>query len=184
MQKNNKNKNETIFTSQIIDGTIITGGHFMLTNEGTANLNLGTINSFDQAVCNFKAGKDKKIKVSLGILINNMGSVCDTKKKVCVLNPEDLKGKFTLPEEYLEILKKYGVKENEVTIYWEKSLRNKGKKELHKKIEDKEQGKEQILKDISEAVEEVKLIKKGQLKGISAKDLCSAKKNRKCYSSS
>ncbi|OFX32222.1 MAG: hypothetical protein A2X08_08335 [Bacteroidetes bacterium GWA2_32_17] len=40
-----------------------------------------------------------------------------------------------------------------------------------KKIEDKEQGKEQILKDISEAVEEVKLIKKGQLKGISAKDL-------------
>src|SRR3989339_1180926 len=138
MQKNNKNKNETIFTSQIIDGTIITGGHFMLTNEGTANLNLGTINSFDQAVCNFKAGKDKKIKVSLGILINNMGSVCDTKKKVCVLNPEDLKGKFTLPEEYLEILKKYGVKENEVTIYWEKSLRNKGKKELHKKIEDKE----------------------------------------------
>ena len=40
-----------------------------------------------------------------------------------------------------------------------------------KKIEDKEQVKEQILKDISEAVEEVKLIKKGKLKGISAKDL-------------
>ena len=128
--------NEKLFEKQLCDGMIITGGHFMILENGKLNLNEGTINSFEAAVKAYKKAKDKKLKVGLGILINNMGGVCDIKKKICVLNPEELKEQFELPEEYTVLLKKYDVKREEIKIYWEKSLRNLGKKELLKKIEE------------------------------------------------
>lgn len=127
--------NEKLFEKNLCDGMIITGGHFMILGDGKPNLNEGTINSFEAAIKAYKKAKDKSLKVGFGILINNMGSVCDAKKKVCAVNPEELKEHFELPEEYNIILKKYGVERNEVKVYWEKSLRNRGKKELLKQIE-------------------------------------------------
>lgn len=128
--------NEKLFEKYLCNGLIITGGHFMILENGRPNLNEGTINSFEAAIKAYKLAKDKSLKVGLGILINNMGGVCDAKKKVCLVNPEELKEHFELPEEYNTILKKQGINRNEVKIYWEKSLRNLGKKELLKKIEE------------------------------------------------
>ena len=129
-----KEINNNIFDHKIIDGTIITGGHFMLGGDYLKNLNYGTINCFDQAAKTYKTAKEKNVKVALGILINDMGAVCDSKKKTCFLNSQLQKNNFLLPLPYMEILKKYSINENEVIIYWEKNLRNIGKKELHKKI--------------------------------------------------
>jgi len=129
---------EKLFEKRLCNNMIITGGHFMILEDGKPNLNEGTINSFEAAVKAYKKAKDRNLKVGLGTLINNMGGVCDTKKKVCVVNPEELKKHFELPDEYNKVLGKYSIKREEVKIYWEKSLRNRGKKELHKKIDAKE----------------------------------------------
>ncbi|HCU31988.1 TPA: hypothetical protein DIC21_04615 [Candidatus Uhrbacteria bacterium] len=87
------------------DGLIITGGHFLLLPDGQANLNDGTINSFKEAAENFISAKNQGFKVVLGILINNMGGVCDTKKQICAIDPEKIREFFKLPPAYLEILK-------------------------------------------------------------------------------
>lgn len=130
---------EKLFEKKLCNNMIITGGHFMILEDGKPNLNEGTINSFEATVKAYAKARDKKLRVGLGILINNMGGVCDAKKKVCVVNPEELKEHFDLPEEYNKVLEKYGVKREDVKVYWEKSLRNRGKKELHKKIDAKEE---------------------------------------------
>ena len=119
------------------DGLIITGGHFLLLPDGQANLNDGTINSFKEAAENFISAKNQGFKVVLGILINNMGGVCDTKKQICAFDPEKIKEFFKLPPAYLEILKNLKIDDKEIVIYWEKSLRNVGKKQLLKQLKAK-----------------------------------------------
>lgn len=116
---------------------IITGGHFLLLPDGQANLNEGTINSFKEAAEVFTAAKKQGFQVALGILVNNMGGVCDTKKQVCVIDPEKIKEFFKLPPAYTEILKNLKIEEKEVVIYWEKGLRNVGKKQLLKQLKAK-----------------------------------------------
>ena len=127
------------------DDLIITGGHFMILPNGQANLNSGTINSFKEACEYYLEAKDRGVKVSLGILVNNMGGVCDIKKQTCIADPEKIKKDFKLPNEYLKILEKIQMNPNALKIYWEKSLRNLGKKQLLKQI--KQKNKNILLKD-------------------------------------
>lgn len=126
--------NKNIFQDKITDDTIITGGHFMLIGANLPCLNTGTIQSFEDAVSTYKSGVENGVRIGFGILINDMGAVCDSKKKTCSLNNNLQKAFFSLPNEYLQILNKYEINKNDIRIYWEKNLRNQGKKELHKKI--------------------------------------------------
>ncbi len=116
--------------------TIVTGGHFRIffnENRLIENLNAGTIVSFRLAVELFLITREKDLDVSLGLLVNDMGSSCD--EDGCILgglkfSRED----YELPAEYLEILKSSGLEPEVVNIFWEKHVRNRGKKELLKLI--------------------------------------------------
>ncbi len=126
----------SLFSSKIKDHTIITGGHFMILEDGSPNLNTGTIESFENAVEAYVQARGNDKQVGLGILVNNMGGVCDAKKQVCTIDPEKAKEIFSLPDEYKEILTNHNIDEQDVVVFWEKSLRNKGKKEMLKKIKE------------------------------------------------
>lgn len=137
--------NEKLLEKQLRNNMAISGGHFMIQEDGTANLNQGTIDSFKESVKMYATAKNKQWNVQLILLINNMGAVCDTKKNVCMIDPEELKSNFSLPKEYNQILKEFNISQGEVKIYWEKNLRNRGKKELLKKV--KEEDKNIELKE-------------------------------------
>jgi hypothetical protein len=116
------------FSQDIKDGCLITGGHFMLTSAGP-HLNEGTIDSFSKAVFHYAHNRHKK--AALGLLINDIGAVCSPTS--CTIAPEDVsKTEFRLPSEYVGILQEAGVAEKELIIFWEKHMRNRGKKALHK----------------------------------------------------
>jgi len=111
--------------SLVAEGTLITGGHFML-KDTKPTLNPGTVQSFKSAVNLYKRSKEKGIKAGLGILINDIGMTCDT--NVCyIVNVFD-KDTFELPEEYQAILREAGILASEVDFYWEKHLRNRAAK--------------------------------------------------------
>jgi hypothetical protein len=55
---------------------MIVGGHYMINQSGEANLNSGTISSFQIAVNLFKYAVHNKISgIKLGLLINDIGTV-------------------------------------------------------------------------------------------------------------
>lgn len=118
---------------------IITGGHFRIFFEDknfTINLNDGTLKSFLLSVKLYKIAITKNLKPDLGILINDMNSSCD--EEGCILPGSKFsRDGFILPVQYLKILKEEAIPVDLVIIYWEKHMRNRGKKELLKKIKKK-----------------------------------------------
>ena len=118
------------------DNVIVTGGHFRIFfgKKGfSENLNKGTVESFLLAVMLFTFAKKINLDVSLGLLINDMGSSCDEdvcRLKTLKFSRED----YRLPDEYLNILESSGLNSRTVEIFWEKHVRNRGKKELLKSI--------------------------------------------------
>jgi len=116
------------------DNIIITGGHFRIFFEKdikTVSLNIGTVLSFEYAVKLYLHAVSKNIKADLGVLINDMGSSCD--ENGCHLKTSGfIRMDYPLPEEYIEVLSQNGIKDYPVKIYWEKHIRNRGKKELLK----------------------------------------------------
>ncbi len=122
------------------DGCMITGGHYRILydtdNFNKPCLNPGTIKSFSFAVTLYKIAETKGLKVGIGLLINDIGS------SFCYGGGSSIKNKFSrknydLPEEYLELLASEGIKKDSVWIYWEKQIRNKGKKIFLKMIKAK-----------------------------------------------
>ena len=91
-----------------------------------APLNDGTINSFRKAAELYKMGKEKNYKIGLGILVNNIGDACGSYCKAKPFSKTD----FSLPKEYTDILNGLGIGIKEVKIYWEKHIRNRGKKKF------------------------------------------------------
>ena len=59
---------------------VIVGGHFLIGPDLNTVLNEGTIKSFNMAAKLYRYAKEKGLNVSLGILINDIGAVCDVKK--------------------------------------------------------------------------------------------------------
>jgi len=115
---------------------IITGGHFRIffeDNNFTINLNTGTLKSFLLSVRLYKIARNKNLNPGLGILINDMDSSCDEENCLSAGSKFSRDG-FFLPTEYLNILKEETLPIDLVKIYWEKHMRNRGKKELLKKI--------------------------------------------------
>ena len=116
------------------DNSIITGGHFRIFFEKDSqviSLNIGTVMSFEYAVRLYLHAVSKEIKADLGILINDMGSSCD--ENGCHLKmPGFMREDYQLPKEYIKVLSQNGLKDYPVKIYWEKHIRNRGKKELLK----------------------------------------------------
>jgi len=109
---------------------IITGGHFLIHPDGSIEQNLGTLKSFEFAVELYKKGKDLGKTVFLGILVNNIGTLCEN--KVCsVMNKSS---EIIFPETYIDILEKYNIKLSELMVFKEKHMRNRGKKEFMKLI--------------------------------------------------
>ncbi|MCP4647742.1 MAG: hypothetical protein GY852_08450 [bacterium] len=119
---------------ELRDGMLITGGHFLIKEDGTPELNKGTIESFRKAAELYKEGKREGYRVGLGILINDIGAVCGNSGG-CKINEGFSRESFSFPEEYLKILMDLGIPKGEVDIYWEKHMRNRGKKLLVKVID-------------------------------------------------
>lgn len=117
--------------SDISDDTLITGGHFILDGNSPKLLNEGTLESFSLAVSIYKRLKDTK-KVQLGILLNDIGQTCGTES--CLIGTESKldRDSYSFPDEYLSVLNKEGIEPTEIHIFWEKHMRNRGKKLFHK----------------------------------------------------
>ncbi len=119
----------------VANNTLITGGHFLLTEDGSS-INLGTIRSFREAANLYAAHKHIASNLALGILINDIGAVCGSASanSSCSLAPTTSKANFSLPVEYQNILSEYGLHIEELAIFWEKHMRNRGKKLLLKEL--------------------------------------------------
>ncbi len=130
------------------DDCLITGGHFRIffdENNSRPSINTGTLKSFKYATSLFKTAKKEKIKASLGLLINDMGTPCsDNGCKIGDFSFD--KDKFSIPLEYRQILNNENISEETLIIYWEKHVRNRGKKEIVKRIRE---GDPLIKKDSS-----------------------------------
>jgi hypothetical protein len=116
----------TDYSQYISDNTIICGGHFLLSSQGPL-LNEGTIHSFKLAVDTFRAAKRRYRNVRAGLLINDIGTVCSASS--CSITKPMSKENFELPQAYKDILAG-----EELTIFWEKHMRNRGKKQLAKEL--------------------------------------------------
>ena len=117
------------FESVIRSDCIITGGHFMLRGDQKLGLNDGTKLSLQVATELFSKLVNKKKNIKLGMLINNIGSTCDL--NICYTSSSS---KFIFPEEYTKMLKENNLELNDLLIFWEKHLRNRGKKEFIKRV--------------------------------------------------
>ncbi|EKD57002.1 MAG: hypothetical protein ACD_58C00029G0002 [uncultured bacterium] len=114
------------------NNSMICGGHFMISQDGSPELNEGTIESFREAVKLFSITKNKYWNIGLGLLINDIGTVCSS-NNTCNIKNIFVKNKFTLPKVYLEILKDNQILPSKIIIFWEKHIRNRGKKEFYKR---------------------------------------------------
>lgn len=110
------------------ENTIVTGGHFMITNK--ENLNNGTIDSFNKAVQSFKLLDGNGIHVTLGLFINDIGITCSGTDS-CSLAKMKLINNPSLPIEYKNILSENGIEEDELVIISERFLRNRAKRIFH-----------------------------------------------------
>ena len=118
------------------DNCLITGGHYRIffnENGIKENINSGTIKSFRLAILLFKFARDKGLAADIGLLINDMGSSCD--ESACSLKKLGFtRLEYKLPSVYNKILSEEKIPEKSIKIYWEKHSRNRGKKELIKRI--------------------------------------------------
>jgi len=118
---------------------LITGGHYRIFYENKSfveNLNEGTINSFKLAASLYKIAQSMGLITDLGILINDMGASCDESE--CENKNFTFKREsFRLPGPYLEILEQENINVNIIKIFWEKHIRNRGKKEFLKRLKKK-----------------------------------------------
>jgi hypothetical protein len=106
------------------DNCLITGGHFRIfldENNPKSTINTGTLKSFKYAISLFKIAKKEKIKAN----------IVD-------------KDKFSIPLKYRQILNNENISEKTLIVYWEKHMRNRGKKEIVKRIRE---GDPLIIKD-------------------------------------
>lgn len=122
-----------VIDSCIEPNTLFCGGHFILDGSKPKVMNEGTITSFEAAVKAYSSAKAAQLEnVGLGVLLNDIGQTCSADAcSISSIKPLD-RGAFEFPKEYLAILEKYDVPRNEVVIYWEKHMRNRGKKLFHK----------------------------------------------------
>ena len=119
---------------------LVTGGHYRIFYKNKSfkeNLNEGTINSFKLAVSLYKIAKSRKLVVDLGIMINDMGSSCD-ESDCDIKNLVFERELYKLPNQYLEILEQESISREMIKIFWEKHVRNRGKKEFLKRFKRKD----------------------------------------------
>jgi hypothetical protein len=120
-------------SSDVGEGYVITGGHFLIEGGQPKELNEGTYISFKAALQLYKLAKSQNKKVGIGILLNDIGQVCGV--DACSINQMKSafsRNEFELPQRYKEILADEKVLEKEINIYWEKHMRNRGKKLFNK----------------------------------------------------
>jgi hypothetical protein len=129
--------------------TIITGGHFRIffnKDRYWFDLNDGTVNSFKYALNLFQIAKKKNIKADIGILINDMSSICDTSG--CIREDIDFsRDNFILPDKLRKMLDEDQITNSDLKLYWEKHIRNRGKKYLKRIIR---RGQQSIYKNRGE----------------------------------
>lgn len=110
------------------ENTIVTGGHFMVTNR--ENLNEGTINSFRKAVQTFELLTESGVSVTLGVFINDIGLTCSGTDS-CSLAKIKLINGPALPDVYKKIAAENEIDESEIVIISERFLRNRAKRIFH-----------------------------------------------------
>ncbi len=125
------NRIASMLSSDVENGTIITGVHFVLNGNSPKLLNAGTVESFAIALQLYSNCR-KANSVSIGVLLNDIGQVCGEHCSI-IAKPEFSKTSFEFPKEYSELLKIFKLSPSDVSIFCEKHMRNRGKK-LFRKI--------------------------------------------------
>jgi hypothetical protein len=119
-------KIENSLKKYISPNMMIVGGHYMINQSGEANLNSGTISAFQIAVNLFKYAVHNKINgIKLGLLINDIGTVGCREAHSQKLKGLD-KTTYQIPKIYRNILGQEKITINQLHIFWEKHLRNRG----------------------------------------------------------
>ncbi|PIS04715.1 MAG: hypothetical protein COT81_05005 [Candidatus Buchananbacteria bacterium CG10_big_fil_rev_8_21_14_0_10_42_9] len=121
---------------KISEPCLFTGGHIVMTGNNQLSPNEGTIKSFHYAAEFYKNYEANHSNVGIGTLINDIGQTCDINQ--CSTTKQVFeRTKFTLPKAYHTILQEFLSFPEYLDIYWEKHMRNRGKKELLKRIKSK-----------------------------------------------
>ncbi len=111
---------------------MITGGHYKISFEDNnlkkPCLNPGTLKSFILAVELYKIAATKGINADLGLLINDIGASAYCEDDHSIGKTKLYRDNYNLPEEYSELLESNGINKESIRIFWEKKIRNKGKK--------------------------------------------------------
>lgn len=120
-------------STEIVDKTIIDGGHYLLEEiDGKVKhlLNPESTLTFKAAVALFKKSKEDNKKVALAFLVGDLSFPPEKRKK---MNEE-----FRLPPEYIKILKENKVDPSEVNLFFEANLRNKASRKIKSSIKKNE----------------------------------------------
>jgi hypothetical protein len=117
----------------LTNNLLITGGHFLVNGDILSQVNEGTIASFETAASVYTYAKKGGYKVGLGVLLNDIGMVCGGSDHCHIVKPKkNERDSFVLPDSYKQILRNLDIPETEVHIFWEKHIRNRGKKLFNK----------------------------------------------------
>jgi hypothetical protein len=112
--------------------TIIDGGHYLLEEDESGKIkhlvNPVSTATLRAAVHLYKCAKNEKKNVSLGFMMGDL-AISPDKRQEC-------NSSFEFPEEYTKILRENGISPEEIIIFYESSLRNRGDKTLKKGLKE------------------------------------------------
>lgn len=109
---------------------IIDGGHYLLEENEEGNtqhlVNPVSTATLKAAVHLYKCAKNEKKNVSLSFMLGDL-SLSPNKRR-------EFNSFFEFPEDYAKILKENGISTEEIIVFYESSLRNRGDKTLKKGV--------------------------------------------------
>lgn len=123
--------NELPFSALEGGKVLVTGGHFVAGPKPL--LNCGTLTSLQVAAIAYKRLLSKNINASLGILVNDIGATCSA-TGCSLVGSSFNRETFEFPECYCDTLSAMEIEISDVSIFWEKKMRNRGQKVLRQRV--------------------------------------------------
>lgn len=115
---------------EAVDKTIIEGGHYLLEERGDGKvehlINPESTLTFEAAVRLYKKAKDGEREVALSFLVGDLAVAPERRR--------EHNQNFQLDTDYVEILRRYGVGQDEVIFFYESRLRNRGDNKIKRGI--------------------------------------------------
>ncbi|MBU4308847.1 MAG: hypothetical protein KJ566_03585 [Nanoarchaeota archaeon] len=117
---------------EVVEKTIIEGGHYLITKEKEKiiqELNKESTFTFKLACSLVKESRKIGKKVSLSFLVEDL-SISPDKR-------QEFNKNFKLPKEYMDILKENSISEKEIIFFYESRLRNRADNKIKKAVKKK-----------------------------------------------